>query len=628
MATRASDRVTLATLPAPTGVRVYYKLQASNLAAPPKPTTNPPSGWTTTEPAYTEGSTDTLYTVNLVLYGTVAWEYGDVQKSSAFEAAKAAYNKAANAITVANLASAAAAGMVKASAADPGHQAGRIWLQLDGSGRGIGIKISDGAAWSSYALMADQVLVPGSAGSATIANGAVQAVHVTASESMSAKLAQFLKVQTRHMDAGSINVDRLNVGTFRGKVIEGATLIASDSNGSPDNVTIANRSIKVNRNDADGGYTSMTLGGGQSDVVKLVDPTGVPQVGLYGDGGNAYFAGDVQAGAMYVEGKNVLDMISDRPLGVVAKWESWQSWHKAGTNEIGVAELYHDFAPGRIYRVVFDGLMQVATPGDVVRMFLRQRQSSPGDPATVSSTGIALADYPTSGGAFTRVHFETIYRPTGRGSLLFTYCNNTANRAVNLYGRGATPAVAYIEDLGKTIFNSEGNSRGVSTLGGGVPLVGDGGSGSTGTTRYTKTYSPTWVKSWRGSTVVTDYLHHGVYGGTRRYSMVGFGGSLATDLAGATGIVAEVYLPNLTWWGSSGTAYVSPSTAASAPASADLAGAHVTSSGWPEGKGRWVTVPWTAATRAVTLGDGAPATNEAYGKFARSGAQLRVSYTK
>ncbi len=95
MPTRASDRVTLAVVASPTYVRTYYRMQASTAAAPAVPTTNPPAApWTTTEPAYTAGSTDTLYTVQLIAYGSAAFEYGPVQKSAAFEAAKQAYNLA------------------------------------------------------------------------------------------------------------------------------------------------------------------------------------------------------------------------------------------------------------------------------------------------------------------------------------------------------------------------------------------------------------------------------------------------------------------------------------------------------------------------------------------------------
>lgn len=73
----------------------YYLLQASNLSAPSKPTQNPPGGnWDDTEPSYTSGSTNTLYFVDLTVYSDGTWAYSSVSKSSAYEAAKEAYNKA------------------------------------------------------------------------------------------------------------------------------------------------------------------------------------------------------------------------------------------------------------------------------------------------------------------------------------------------------------------------------------------------------------------------------------------------------------------------------------------------------------------------------------------------------
>ena len=73
----------------------YYLLQASNLSAPSKPTRNPPGGsWSKTEPSYTSGSTNTLYFVDLTVYSDGTWAYSSVSKSSAYEAAKEAYNKA------------------------------------------------------------------------------------------------------------------------------------------------------------------------------------------------------------------------------------------------------------------------------------------------------------------------------------------------------------------------------------------------------------------------------------------------------------------------------------------------------------------------------------------------------
>ena len=73
----------------------YYLLQASNLSAPSKPTRNPPGGsWSKTEPSYTSGSTNTLYFVDLTIFSDGTWSYSAASKSSAYEAAKEAYNKA------------------------------------------------------------------------------------------------------------------------------------------------------------------------------------------------------------------------------------------------------------------------------------------------------------------------------------------------------------------------------------------------------------------------------------------------------------------------------------------------------------------------------------------------------
>lgn len=80
----------------------YYILQSSAAAAPSKPTTNPPpSGWDDTEPSYTSGSTNTLYFCDLTVFSDGTWAYSEVSKSSSYEAAKEAYNKAVSALTIA-----------------------------------------------------------------------------------------------------------------------------------------------------------------------------------------------------------------------------------------------------------------------------------------------------------------------------------------------------------------------------------------------------------------------------------------------------------------------------------------------------------------------------------------------
>ena len=95
MAVKASATITLSAVTDIESVWWYYKLQSSTLNPPAKPTTNPPpSGWTDAEPAYTPGSTNTLYFVELTVFSDGTFDYGNVSVSSSYEAAKAAYNKA------------------------------------------------------------------------------------------------------------------------------------------------------------------------------------------------------------------------------------------------------------------------------------------------------------------------------------------------------------------------------------------------------------------------------------------------------------------------------------------------------------------------------------------------------
>ena len=105
MAIRASSTITLSCVVDVFATTRYYLLQSSTLNRPQKPTTNPPGGsWDDTEPGYTAGSTDTLYFVDLTIFSDGTWAYSMVSVSSAYEAAKAAWNKAQGAETAAQAA--------------------------------------------------------------------------------------------------------------------------------------------------------------------------------------------------------------------------------------------------------------------------------------------------------------------------------------------------------------------------------------------------------------------------------------------------------------------------------------------------------------------------------------------
>lgn len=102
MAVKAKAEITLAAITDIQSLTRYYLVQSSTSSAPAKPTTfTPPSGWTTTEPAYDSTGTYSLYTTDRTVFSDGSFVYSDVSLSSSYEAAKVAYNKAENAESIA-----------------------------------------------------------------------------------------------------------------------------------------------------------------------------------------------------------------------------------------------------------------------------------------------------------------------------------------------------------------------------------------------------------------------------------------------------------------------------------------------------------------------------------------------
>ena len=98
MAIKAKAEITISRIIDIENVIRYYLLQSSSIAAPSKPTANPPGGsWSTTEPTYNSGATNSLYFTYLTIMSNGTYSYSAVSKSSSYEAAKEAWNKANNA---------------------------------------------------------------------------------------------------------------------------------------------------------------------------------------------------------------------------------------------------------------------------------------------------------------------------------------------------------------------------------------------------------------------------------------------------------------------------------------------------------------------------------------------------
>lgn len=99
MAVKAAGQITLTSVVDVSAVYRYYLLQSSTAAKPSAPVIfPPPEPWDDTEPTYTEGSTNSLYTVECTVFSDDSFLYSLVSLSSSYEAAKVAYNKATNAL--------------------------------------------------------------------------------------------------------------------------------------------------------------------------------------------------------------------------------------------------------------------------------------------------------------------------------------------------------------------------------------------------------------------------------------------------------------------------------------------------------------------------------------------------
>lgn len=104
MAIKAKAEITISRIIDIEKVNRYYLLQSSTLVAPIKPTDGAAIGsnWSKAEPSYVSGSTSTLYFVDQTVFSNGVLKYSEVSKSSSYEAAKEAWNKASNAQNTAN----------------------------------------------------------------------------------------------------------------------------------------------------------------------------------------------------------------------------------------------------------------------------------------------------------------------------------------------------------------------------------------------------------------------------------------------------------------------------------------------------------------------------------------------
>ena len=137
--------------------------------------------------------------------------------SSASQVAADAGKAAASAGSTASQAKTIADGKnrIIAAASEPSHDGlalGDLWMQLDKTNNVVGIQVWNGKSFVDYVLLAQQVLVAGSVGTICLADGAVVADKVTASEALLEKLL------VRKIKADEIDVGMLTAAIVKSKL--------------------------------------------------------------------------------------------------------------------------------------------------------------------------------------------------------------------------------------------------------------------------------------------------------------------------------------------------------------------------------------------------------------------------
>lgn len=304
------------------------------------------------------------------------------------------------------------------------------------------------------------------------------------------------------------------------------------------------------------------------------------------------------------------------------------------TSEVGLLELGADLRANRLYRVSTSDLLLTKTTADGGALGLRLRYTTDGTKPLITDS-IAGYTYATSDyqGGYEDAQLNKIISVGTDAEWRFLFClYTTGGGTASVYEN--TTNTFLIEDLGpRPVETGVKNNGGV--------VVNPPPAKKT----YTKSYTADWVRSYNGSGNYMsdqDTANQGYYSSERgnQRSMIGFPGTVKTDLTGATVNKIEIYLYFQHWYSNAGGTAVIGCHGAENPVSTSSGTASIfTSAKWPKPGGRWVTLPsstydeWkSGAWCGILLGPGDSTSGTYYGKAnGITGSYkptLRVTYTK
>ena len=506
---------------------------------------------------------------------------------------------------------------------------GDLWVVTGANRQATGIKVWNAAdkAWQDHTLVAGQVLVPGSVGNVQLADGAVTAPKITASEELWAKLGVFAKVTTAMLQAGNAKIS----GELLADVIRLSTrIVAGDPSG--DAAIMDSTGLHVVKAVGNQPTEVVTLGTAGADFLSITGTDGLAKATITGDGEVTTQSLSV-ADRITWRGTDLAETLDALPRGVIAHGSAWP-WGANSRHQVGLVdsmfEIVFDAEAGRAYRAEATIPWFSNKPNAMLELRLRYAPVDNGE-ATQTEHRYRLTSDNLRQVQTGRAVFPLWTPPsTGTYRLLFLAASTYGSEGVTLTveDTGLPQPYAVVHDLGQSVEPTLQINKSV-TLGTVKPT-----DQPKPKKNYVKRYRSNW---WRAYSNVNpdsswpDTMPQGRYGSWTYNSLIGFP-NMTTDLAGATITNMRVYAYAKHWYGQTGVASIGSHGFQSAPGSYSGGGNRwYESGGWGRGEGRWLQIPrdqWSGWRGGYFRGISFETKGSAsYGYWSHD-LTIEVSYTK
>ena len=506
---------------------------------------------------------------------------------------------------------------------------GDLWVVTGAGQQATGVKVWSGQekAWQDYMLVAGKVLVPGTVGNVQLADGAVTAPKITASDELWAKVATFAKVTTQMLQAGSAKI----TGELLADTIRLSTrIVAGDPSG--DAAIMDSSGLHVVKAVGNQPTEVVTLGTSGSDFLSITGTDGLAKATITGDG-------EVTAQSLSVadritwRGTDLADTLAALPRGVIGWGDCW-SW---GDNENHIVrsvdsmyEIVVDLEAGRLYQATTMLTWYSIKQNSMLEARLQGSPVNGGAQDTFEFRVRLVSEnrnqLQTSHAAFQPFTVVT----SGTYRLLFLAASTYGSEGVMLTKSDASLPTPYVlvQDLGlapeKTVQSNHTVSLGVTKP----------SEQPQPKRNYVRKYRSNWWRAYSNGSPDSswpDNMPQGRYGNWAYNSLIGFP-NMTADLAGATITNMRVYAYSKHWYGQTGVASIGSHGFQSAPGSYSGGGNRwYESGGWGRGDGKWISIPrdqWNGWKGGYFRGISFETKgNASYGYWSHD-LTIEVSYTK